>query len=242
MNRQEITHNFISSLEKERIALGLTQAQMAEQLGISTSGYKKIVNGETTKIDLFTGYSFYHLTGKPILTLYDNKNPILELLQKFESLSPLQKKFISGLMDFEIEMQKTHSNIEDYVTLIEPTGDFEDGMLWDSANFSKIDISSYRASLGNKLTCAIKVSSNHLIPVYHSGDILLICQDPPRDGDTGVFINRESGRAYLRKFKQTNPCRLEPINNNGQTFYVDSYDPESMDKWIKFGYVLTKIR
>lgn len=243
MNRQDITKNFLCSIEQERIKLRLTQAQMAEQLGLSTSGYKKIIAGETTKIDLYTGYMMYRLTGKPIFELCGDTDPSLTLLQKLKRLSPTQQKFLEMLLDFEIDFrQQKKEGIEDYVTLMQPTGNFEDGMIWDSANFSKIDIAHYRERFGTQIHCAIQVASNHLNPVYHMGDILLICKKPPRDGDTGIFINKKDGRAYLRKFRQTHPCRLEPINDYGETFYVDSTDPEAIDQWIKFGCVLTKIR
>lgn len=242
MTRQEITENFIVSIEQERIRLQLTQAQMAKQLGISTSGYKKIIGGETTKIDLYTGYKLFELSNKPIFELCGATTPALNALGKLQKLSKAQQQFIDGLIDFELKFKESSDSENDYVTLIEPTGNFEDGMIWDSANFSKINISAYRKKFGSKLTCCIKVASNHLIPVYHAGDIILICQDPPRDGDTGIFIHKESGRAYLRRYRQTNPCRLEPVNNFGQTFYVNSNDPENVDQWIKFGYVLTKLR
>lgn len=243
MNRQEITKNFLCSIEQERIKLQLTQAQMAERLGISTSGYKKIIAGETTKIDLYTGYMMYSLTGKPIFELCGDTNPTLTLLQKFKELTPTQQKFIELILDFELDFKNQNTDsTEDYVTLLRPTGNFEDGMIWDSADFSKYNISAYRKQFGSLIHCAIQVNSNHLNPVYLSGDILLICKKPPRDGDTGIFINRKEGRAYLRRFRQTHPCRLEPINGYGETFYVDGNDPEAINEWIKFGCVLTKVR
>ena len=36
--------------------------------------------------------------------------------------------------------------------------------------------------------------------------------------------------------------RLTPINNYGETFYVDSDNVDDMSKWIKFGHVLCKVR
>ncbi|MBQ0059090.1 MAG: DNA-binding protein, partial [Lachnospiraceae bacterium] len=105
-----------------------------------------------------------------------------------------------------------------------------------------VNIAGYRRKYGNEITCGIRVTSNHLHPVYLKNDILLISKRPIRDGDTGIFLNTETGCVYLRKFYQTSPCRLEPINGYGETFYVDSDSQEDMGKWIKFGYVLTKMR
>lgn len=242
MNRQEFLKNFINRMEQERNRRKLTQAQMAQLLGISTSGYKKIISGETTRIDLFTGYNFYRLSDNPIFESQDNLNPAFAFSKKYKSLSPSQKHFLDGILDFELAFQKEHSNTEDYITLFEPTGNLQDGMLWDSANVSKLEVSAYRKQLGGALDCGIKITSNHLSPAYYAGDILLITQQPPRDGDTGIFLHTETGRVYIRRFRQTKPCRLEPVNGYGKTFYVDSENPDSMKKWIKFGYVLTKIR
>ena len=63
-----------------------------------------------------------------------------------------------------------------------------------------------------------------------------------REGDTGIFFNRESGRMYIRKFHSSAVWALEPINNYGQTIYIDTHNPDEMEKWIGFGYVLSKMR
>ena len=117
-----------------------------------------------------------------------------------------------------------------------------DGMIFDSYNVEKLDVSNYRKAFGDALHIGIRVTSNHMHPVYNKGDILLISRNPIRDGDTGIFINAQTKRAYIRKFHQTNPCELTPLNNYGETFYVDSDNVDDMSKWIKFGYVLCKVR
>ena len=115
-------------------------------------------------------------------------------------------------------------------------------MILDSYNVEKLDVSNYRKAFGDALHIGIRITSNHLHPVYNKGDILLISRNPIRDGDTGIFINAQNKRAYIRKLHQTNPCELTPINNYGETFYVDSDNVDDMSKWIKFGHVLCKVR
>lgn len=117
-----------------------------------------------------------------------------------------------------------------------------DGMILDSYNVEKLDVSNYRKAFGDALHIGIRITSNHLHPVYNKGDILLISRNPIRDGDTGIFINAQNKRAYIRKLHQKNPCELTPINNYGETFYVDSDNVDDMSKWIKFGHVLCKVR
>lgn len=245
MTRQEVITNFIDSLEQERTSLGLTQMQMAQKMKMSVSGYKKLIAGETSKVDLYVAYQTYQLTGKWFFELCrDNSSPILQAACKMRRLTPSQVRFVTGIIDFEEAFRREISpeKAEDYVSILTPTGNMEDGMIWDSANVEKLNVASYRKWFGSDLHCAVRITSNHLSPVYHMGDILLVSQTAPRDGDTGIFINKEDGRVYLRRYRQTNPCVLEPIIGYGRTFTIDSHDHKEMDKWIKFGHVLTKIR
>ena len=79
-------------------------------------------------------------------------------------------------------------------------------------------------------------------PVYHANDILLIARNPIRDGDTGIFINKVTGLLYIRRLRQTDPWRLEPLTYYGQTFYIDSNNASEMSHWIIFGHVISKTR
>lgn len=242
MSRQEVTDNYILSMEKERIRRGYSQTQMAKRMGLSTSGYKKIIAGETSKIDLYSAYQLYKYTGKFIFELCGEESSDLKLFQSLRKLSPSQKAFVGDIIEFEENFQLKETDAEEYISVVVPTGNQEDGMILDSANFIKIRAASYLKRFGNSLHCGVMITSHHLQPVYHKGDILLITKRPPHEGDTAIFINRENGCAYLRKFRQGNPIRLEPLNEYGVTFEVDCNNNEEMDKWIKFGCVLTKMR
>lgn len=149
------------------------------------------------------------------------------------------------MIDFEAEFAEDlqdFDNNEDYITVMVPTGNMLDGMIYDSCSFEKLNIAPYRNRYGSLIDFGIRVTSDHLTPVYLPGDILLISKQPIRDGDTGIFIDKNSGLLYTRKFFQTSPCRLEPINNYGQTFYIDSSNESDINRWIRFGFVITKMR
>lgn len=242
MTRQEMTSNYIINMERERVNWGYTQPQMAKRMGLSTSGYKKIVAGETSKIDLYAAYQLYKFTGKFIFELCGEQSTDLQLFQSLRDLTPSQKAFVSGVIEFERDFQEKTSNTEEYISVVVPTGSMEDGMIWDSANVIKVNAAPYLHKFGQDLHCGLMVTSYNLQPVYHEGDILLISKRPPREGDTAIFVNRENGCAYLRKFRHGSPARLEPINEYGVTFKVDCNNAADMDKWIKFGCVLTKMR
>lgn len=242
MTRQEVTSNYIINMERERVNWGYTQPQMAKRMGISTSGYKKIVAGETSKIDLYAAYQLYKFTGKFIFELCGEQNADLDLFQSLRSLTSSQKAFVNDIIQFERNFQEKGMDTEEYISVIVPTGSLEDGMIWDSANVTKVNAAPYIHKFGQDLHCGVMVTSHNLQPIYHDGDILLISKRPPREGDTVIFVNRENERAYLRKFRHGSPARLEPINEYGATIEVDFGNAAEMDKWIKFGCVLTKMR
>lgn len=242
MTRQELASNFITSMERERVRRGYTQPQMAARLGLSASGYKKIIAGETSKIDLYTAYQVYKLSGKFIFELCGENSAELEAFQDYRSLTSSQKAFVNNIIHFEQSFQENNTAVEEYISVIVPSGVAEDGMIWDSANVIKVNASPYIHKFGRNLHCGILITSDHLQPVYQMGDILLVSRRPPRNGDTGIFINKEEGRAYLRRYRQTNTIRLEPVNEYGVVIELSSSDMSDEGKWLKLGCILTKMR
>lgn len=242
MTRQEVAKNFINSMEMERVRRGYTQPQMAEKLGVSASGYKKIIAGDTNKIDLYTAYQVSKLSGKFIFELCGEKSAELETFKDYRRLTSSQRAFVNDIIHFEQDFQDNNTDAEESISVIVPSGDVKDGMIWDSANVIKVNAAPYLKKFGRELHCGVMVNSDHLQPVYEMGDILLISKRPPRSGDVAIFINKEEGRAYLRKFRQTGIIRLDPINEYGVTIELNSSDFSDDGKWLKMGCVLTKMR
>lgn len=192
MTQQKILLNFIDNIEKERVRLNLTQAQMAQKLDMSVSNYKKLIAGQYRRPNLFLAQRLYELTGKLLFEFFDFDSPKLNAISKFMKLSDTQCSFIEGIIDFELAFSTSkEENTDDYLTVLIPTGNCEDGMIWDSANVRKVNIAPYRKRYGSQINAGVEVTSNHLTPVYHMGDILLISRRPPRDGDTTIFLNTE---------------------------------------------------
>lgn len=245
INKELLAENFGISMEKERIALGYSQQQMAKALDMSLSSYKRILNGETNKIDLYTAYLLAALTGKQTDELCGLLSPLQRARSAMGDLSESQLNFVSGIIHFELQFAKNlrgGESVDDYVTLLIPTGNMQDGMYMDSFIMKKVNVAQYRKRYGDAIDCAIQITSSHLHPTYMPNDILLISRTPIRDGDTGVFINCDTGLAYFRKLHQTTPSLLEPVSSWGHSFTVDCNSKEDMSKWIKFGRVITKMR
>lgn len=242
LTKQELARNFTLNIEKERLKRGITQSQMATALELSLSGYKKMISGATTRIDLHTMYLFSHSFRKSFFEMIGEKEEDAELIQSLKQLSDSQRKYIKKMVEIELALTDKQENADDYITVFIPTGNMEDGMIIDSANYTKVNAAAYRKKFGNDLFCGIKITSDHLHPVYNMGDILLICHKAIREGDTGIFLNKETGRAYIRKLLPAASWVLEPINDYGDPIVVDRANQTDMQKWIRFGYVLTKMR
>lgn len=243
LSRQDVVNNFTLNVEKERLKQKFTQEQMAKKLGLSLSGYKKMISGATTKIDLYTALLLHNMTGKWIFELVEEQEDNTEFLMKLRELSPYQKRFLHGILDFELSFSSAHEgNADDYITVFVPTGSAADGMICDSSNWIKVNAASYRKKFGDDLYCGIKVTSNYLHPIYNRGDILLICRGAVKEGNPGIFFNKENGRLYVRKAMPSRSWILEPINGHGETFFVNNLDNDISEKWIHLGYVLAKMK
>lgn len=207
MTQQKILLNFIDNIEKERVRLNLTQAQMAQKLDMSVSNYKKLIAAQYRLSEPFSGSAPVELTGKLLFEFFDFDSPKLNAISKFMKLSDTQCSFIEGIIDFELAFSASkEENTDDYLTVLIPTGNCEDGMIWDSANVRKVNIAPYRKRYGSQINAGVEVTSNHLTPVYHMGDILLISRRPPRDGDTTIFLNTER------------PCLPAPFYSAGSPY------------------------
>lgn len=152
-------------------------------------------------------------------------------------LSNNQIQFLEAVA--EAKKYKRESENNHITTVFVPTSDMRDGMIYDASNIESLSVPE---KYYNHIDCGIRITSNHLHPTYHLGDTILIKCDPPRDGDTGIFINRNTGKVYVRKFRQSSPCQLLPVNDYGTVIYVDSTNEQDMNQWIKFGYVIATIK
>lgn len=245
LGHDEISKRFANSLERIRIERNMSQADMANSMDLSLSGYRKLLSGDILKIDVYHAYRIHELTGLWLFELLGLQDETTEIVTEFRKLTSQQQTYIRKLIDFEngFNREFPKPSETDYITMLVPTGNYADAMIYDSVAIEHIDIAKYRPMFGAAINCALKITSNHFHPVYHAGDILLICCEPPREGDTGIFVNVKTNRVYLRKFRQANPCRLESIVNEFiPTILVDPTNKDDMSQWIKFGYVLTKIR
>lgn len=182
----------------------------------------------------------HKLTNKFLFELIGVNHEYSHIIKIYREMSQRQRNFISCVAKFESEFA-TYPERNDEINVIVPTGNCEDGMIWDSVHIEKTHIANCLHGLP-EVNYGLKITSNHLHPVYAMDDILLIETRSPRDGDTGIFLNKISHRAYIRKFKQTDPCQMIPINGYGKTFYVNPHNIDEMNDWVKLGRVICRLR
>lgn len=168
------------------------------------------------------------------------------MLQTFRRLSLGSQKFILSVLHLEDTLSESYNECSPFkkeIIVFKPTGYMEDSMIFDSSSFAQLDARDYIRKYGpDKIHCGLYVTSNSLSPAYYQEDILLICNRPPRSGDTAVFIHQPTGKIYIRKYFPGNITTLEPINNFGKNIYIDSRNPAALDEWHIFGYIVTRIR
>ena len=128
MTKNVLLDCFVQNLEKERLNLGMTQAEFASKLEISVSTYKNIISRRTDKIDIMIAMQIYKLTGHFLYELFGNDNPEMECLKKFRLLNNRQKAYISGKIDFELEMMSHEQDSENMLDVLVLTGTWK--MVW----------------------------------------------------------------------------------------------------------------
>lgn len=236
--------HFRENIESARYGIGISQQKMAALIGMPFTTYKNMLAGSMASLPIAYLIEAEKVTGLTIYQLIGEHSNSHDLNKAFLSLPDHRQTAIRTMILIEQQLSAAIPDINgsEETTCYTVTGNIEDGMLFDSVAYETVNISKYVGLYPVSIDCAIKINTNHLHPVYLTGDILLIHQGAPRDGDTGIFINKRTCRAYIRRFKQTQPCELLPINGIGKPIFVDGTSKDDMAQWIKFGYVITKMR
>lgn len=99
MNDLECLENLRLNIEIERVKLGLTQAQMANEIGMSLSSYKRMLSGEMNLRASLVIRNLYFLTGKCCWEFMELESPELNVSKKLRDLSRDQLAAIDMIID-----------------------------------------------------------------------------------------------------------------------------------------------
>lgn len=220
---------------------------MAKELKVSLSTYKNIIRGISQNIPIYMAYQIYRLTGDYFGIYGKSDDSKTEFFVNYENLPKWRRDAIRTYVSMEFQLAESEkcpgeAEHDEFVTLYTLTGNMEDGMYYDSAGINKVSVGIYQRICHGGIDCGLQITNNSFFPVYGRGDILLICQKSPRDGDTGIFINKNTKRLYIRRFRQTDKLCLEPLISKGSAIILDNRNNEYLNNWIFFGYVLMKMR
>lgn len=103
LTREQLSRNLGTNLERERFKLGYSQQDMAKALDMSLSSYKRLANGDTGKVDVYTVYKLSQLTGKMFYELCGESSDLFQTYDRMRNLSPTQLHFIESLVQFEFD-------------------------------------------------------------------------------------------------------------------------------------------
>ena len=82
----------------------MSQAQFAKALDMSLSTYKRIANGESSRIDIYTAYLIYKLTGRFSCELTGFNDDVINPVKRIKKLSKSQCIRINAIIDAELAL------------------------------------------------------------------------------------------------------------------------------------------
>ncbi len=77
LTREQLSRNLGTNLERERFKLGYSQQDMAKALDMSLSSYKRLANGDTGKVDVYTVYKLSQLSLPERCSMNYVANPLI---------------------------------------------------------------------------------------------------------------------------------------------------------------------
>lgn len=88
-------------IEKKRANMGKSQSEMASLLGLSLSTYKRIVTGETSKLDdaLHFALNYRMATGSSLMEAFSSPTRQHKMLYKLNELTPSQLDVVEKIVD-----------------------------------------------------------------------------------------------------------------------------------------------
>ncbi len=237
------------TLEQWRVSHEYNQKTIASMLGIAPSTYTKYLNGDIADMKLSVLNRICEVTGLMPFQLMRNfssqQNTLMDLITKLPASSI---QILSNVAEFEYNFYMEHDDERDYITLFEPNGFVNDGMLYESARMSKVFAKKYKDIYGSKLFGGLKISTNIFHPIYSKDDVLLISSEPPRHRQIGVFYNKKDKCIYLRQYFESNPdfpySILEPVIEHPgcKRIYINTNDKDDLAQWKMLGYIIGKMR
>lgn len=232
--------SFILNCERIRYDNRLTQEQMADILGLKTATYRRLINGEIDKLNLYPVYRLSKYSGFSMLDLIGDLDSALQYQAKYQQLSKPQKRFIQAIIDFQLSSPSVDEEEETVeIPLLKLNGEFYDGYTFDTAAYFKYALSkSIYKRYETEFVCALELPTSFYTPTFVKGDILLIGRGRhPRTGEIAIFSHNRN--VHLRKLEIKDKAILTSIRQNIPPIEVDLKTFQR--EWFCFGYIIRRM-
>lgn len=240
LTKMECRDNFVKNCEQIRYDFDLTQEAMAEVLGITATAYRKLINKDVDKINLYTAYKLSNFSGFTMLDLIGDLDESLKYQAKFRLLSKPQRRLIQGMIDFELSCQGSTAEEETVeIPLLALNGEFYDGFTLDTMSYFKysLPLSLYNR-YKDEFVCAVELPTSFYTPTFVKGDIILVGRGRhPRMGEIAIFSHER--RVHLRKLEIRENAILTSIRQGIPPIEVDVKTFQK--EWFCFGYIIRKM-
>lgn len=229
----------------------LSIAKFAEKCDIPYMTVKRIIALDVKKIDVYTILRIARATRTPIMEILGDHSENLELYKRISHISDydrtvltnvlnvLEKLHISGRECREIPYTDLKYDRTSY--LLDP-----DLLRGDRLDDSRMEKLSFRSSFQEGMSYfGFRLPDNRMSPRYVKGNILLVLNDEPSDGEIGVYAWKDEGyiRLIFRQVREEGRyTKLLPLAGRGRTYVIDNENVADLMNWVKLGVVTGVIR
>lgn len=241
MHRLEMKDIFIETIERERTLRGWTQWEMADKLEMSVTGYRKMASGMTDSIALYTAYRASVVLNIPLPVLLGSQDFKDQLYNKIYHTPLSTCRRVDYYLEHDERMrlsQNPKGEAGRLVDVMTMSGYVKDGMDFSSGFVEQIRIPN---SFSSQIKRGFRITEDSFLPVYASGDILLLDEDTARSGDTAVIAHMNTRKIYVRKIiaKDNHSYEMHPVNGRGSVITVK---PSERREWFAYGRIVTVLR
>lgn len=247
VDHADIPKLFADSISRMRTARRYTQDDMAYMLGIGKQTYVRIEAGTNATVNAEIAIKAANIFRVPVMSLFGFSTDNIDAYKDYMQCTDRAKRLLRAVAKADIKAQEglAEFNKDDIITVLTFSEEIKDGMNFNRFLHRNVNISQYRHYRWyQEADCALEINSNAYHPLYHVGDILIVCSRTPLDGEIGVFL--KGGCFYLRTVRNSpDKTYLCPVVYYDNTPYADivvnRHNPEDMNQYYKLGTVIAVI-
>lgn len=247
----EINKNISDFIGEYCSRWNISVAKFAERCNIPYMTVKRIMACDVQKIDVCTVLKIAQLTKAPIMEIVGMTGENLELYKRIFNISSHDRNIITAILNI---LEKLHISGKECreIPFTDLSYDKKSYLLdvklfsCDRLDFDQMDKLTFRSSfLEGMVYFGFRVPDNRMNPVYFKGEVLLVLNDDPAEGEIGAYAWKEEGyvRLIFRRIKERGRfTELLPLTGRGRKYIIDNDSMTDLMNWVKIGVVKGVIR